>query len=149
VQHDVVEVVAYGRGCGAISARATIAAKNGNPLCTEFFHRFFEQLYEPGAESNLHLQPWVKRLNRLKERRKRERERDLASEERRRKRAAERQLLTAAPARLEIDERIEKGDDDGGAPPAEEERRAALDDDDDDDDGHVVSAFLTPARCVC
>jgi len=57
--------------------------------------------------------------------------------------------LTAAPARLEIDERIEKGDDDGGAPPAEEERRAALDDDDDDDDGHVVSAFLTPARCVC
>ena len=57
--------------------------------------------------------------------------------------------MTAAPARLEIDERIEKGDDDGGAPPAEEERRAALDDDDDDDDGHVVSAFLTPARCVC
>ena len=110
---------------------------------------FFKQLHEPGAESNLHLQPWVKRLNRLKERRKRERERDLASEERRRKRAAERQLLTAAPARLEIDERIEKGDDDGGAPPAEEERRAAHDDDDDDDDGHVVSAFLTPARCVC
>ena len=56
--------------------------------------------------------------------------------------------MTAAPARLEIDERIEKGDDDGGAPPAEEERRAAYDDD-DDDDGHVVSAFLTPARCVC
>ena len=146
MQHDVVEVVAYGRGCGAINARATIAAKNGNPLCTEFF---FEQLYEPGAESNLHLQPWVKRLNRLKERRKRERERDLASEERRHKRAAERQLLTAAPARLGIDERIEKGDVDGGAPPAEEERRAAHDDDDDDDDGHVVSAFLTPARCVC
>ena len=105
----------------------------------------FKQLSEPGAESNPHLQPWVRRLNRFKERRKR----DLASEERRRKRAAERQLLTAAPARLEIDEQIEKGDDDGGAPPAEEERRAAHDDDDDDDDGHVISAFLTRARCVC
>jgi len=37
VQHDVVEVVAYGRGCGAINVRATIAAQTDNPLCTEFF----------------------------------------------------------------------------------------------------------------